>query len=185
LLRHPTGSAMQASLRFLNVDVKAAAEAPAGEMSGDLGGERLRRSFLPPQILAFTRYWLKLGGTVAPVWPQFDQTTLADIAPYFTIARCHTEEIFTFTFAGKAIAALLGEDLTGRTVNATASLWGEIDWYRRWKPVAQTAEIQVLSGSTNPPYTAGVEFIGADFPFLRQGGGAVSHVVSVTVARMN
>ena len=171
---------MQSSLRFLHVDVKAVAEALTGERSSD----RVRDG-LPPQILTFARHWLNLGGPVAPSWLQFEQNKLGELAPYIAIARCHTEEIFTFTYAGKSLAALLCEDLTGRTVNATAAIWGEINWYRRWKPVVQTAEVQVLSGSTNPPYTAGVDFIGADFPFLHEDGGDVTHIVSLTVARMN
>jgi len=165
------------ALRTIGLDVKAVAR--------KRGADLPQHPLLPQQVLAFTRHWLALGGKTPPLWSQFNMMDVGDIVPYLTMLRCNPDNSFTFTFMGSAVSAILGEDLSGCTVSAIDAVWGEIDWFRRCKPVADVADIQVLSGATNPPYTSPIDFIAADFPFMDDAGGAVSHIIGVTVARMN
>ena len=164
-------------LRSVGIDIRAIVRGrDAGQTSHPM---------LPRQILTMTRHWLKLGGKVTPRWSQFELLDVTEIAPYLTIAECLAEHTFHFSFIGSAVSALLGEDLSERTISMIAPVMGEIDWYRRCKPVSETADLQVLSGKTNPPYTAPVEFMAADFPFTTDADGAASHIVGVTVPRVN
>ena len=165
------------NLRAIGLDVKAVAR--------KRGADLPQHPLLPAQVLALTRHWLALGGKTPPHWSQFEMMDVGDVVPYLTVLRCHPDHTFTFMFMGSAVSAVLGEDLTGCAVTAREAVWGEIDWYRRCKPVADVADIQLLSGSTNPPYTSPIDFIAADFPFMDDAGGAVSYVVGVTVARLN
>jgi hypothetical protein len=165
------------ALRTIGLDMKAVAR--------KRGADLPQHPLLPQQVLAFTRHWLALGGKTPPLWSQFNMMDVGDIVPYLTMLRCNPDNSFTFTFMGSAVSAILGEDLSGCTVSAIDAVWGEIDWFRRCKPVADVADIQVLSGATNPPYTSPIDFIAADFPFMDDAGGAVSHIIGVTVARMN
>jgi len=164
-------------LRSLGIDIRAMAR----------GGTLAQTSHpaMPAQILTLTRHWLKLGGRGAPQWSQFELLDVAEVAPYLTIAECLAEHTFHFTFIGSAVSALLGEDVRDRTISLISPMLGEIDWYRRCKPVSDTADLQVLTGKTNPPYTAPVEFTAADFPFMTDSDGAVSHIIGVTVPRVN
>jgi hypothetical protein len=164
-------------LRTLGVDVRAVAR--------KRGADLPQHPLLPQQVLALTRHWLTLGGKTPPAWAQFEMMDMGDIVPYLTVLRCNPDNTFTFTFMGSAVSAVLGEDLTGHVASAAAPVWGEIDWYRRCKPVAEIADIQVLSGATNPPDTSPIEFVAADFPFMDDAGAGVSRIVGVTVARLN
>ncbi len=166
----------ESRLRAVGVDVKALARQSKGQRADVV---------LPPQILTMTRYWLKLGGKSTPHWPQFQILAVAEIVPYLTIAECLSDGSFSFAFVGSAVAAFLGEDLGNRAISAATPVLGEIDWYRRCVPVSESADIQVLSGRTDPPYTSAVEFMAADFPFVTDAEGTVSHVVGVTVPRVN
>ncbi len=165
------------SLRTLGLDVKAVAR--------KRGADLPQHPLLPPQVLAFTRQWLALGGKSLPLWSSFDLMDAGDIVPYLTILRCQPDNSFTFTFMGSAVSAILGEDLTGCMVSSRYAVWGDVDWYRRCKPVADVADIQLLSGAVNPPYTSAIDFIAADFPFMDDAGGGVSHIIGVTVAKLN
>jgi len=164
-------------LRSIDVDVRAMARKREAQPAA--------HSSLPAQILTMTRHWLKWGGKSSPRWSQFELLDVAEIAPYLTIAECRDEHTFHFTFIGSAVSALLGEDVTDRTISLAAPTMGEIDWYRRCKPVSETADLRVLTGKTNPPYTSAVEFVAADFPFVADADGGVSHVVGITVPRVN
>lgn len=168
---------LNGSLKTIGLDVKAVAR--------KRGADLPQHPLLPQQVLALTRYWLTLGGKTPPTWSQFEMIDIGDAVPYLSILRCNPDNTFTFTFMGSAVAAVLGEDLTGCTVSAANPAWGEIDWYRRCKPVADVADIQALAGKTNPPYTSPIEFVAADLPFMDDAGAAVSHIVGVTVARLN
>ncbi len=170
------------NLRHISLDLKAVAR--QSEKRGQ-GPARSHHPLLPPQILQMTRQWLALGGKHPPVWSDFEMAEVGLVVPYLSVLRCHYDHSFSFTFMGSAVSAVLGEDLTGCMVTARDAVWGEIDWYRRCKPVADIADIQLLAGSTNPPYTAAVDFIAADFPFMDDAGGAVSHIAAVTVATIN
>ncbi len=164
-------------LRSVGLDVRAIARTQHTKQPAHL--------VLPPQILAMTRYWLKIGGKGTPRWSQFQLLDVAEIAPYITVAEAVAEQTFHFTFIGSAISALLGEDVKDRTISAAFPIMGEIDWYRRCKPVSETGDLQVLTGKTNPPYTTTVEFLAADFPFITEADDTVSHIVGVTVPQVN
>src|SRR4051812_37554433 len=58
-----TMSLFGAGLRTIGLDVKAVAR--------QRGADQPNHPLLPAQVLAMTRYWLKLGGKTAPHWPQF------------------------------------------------------------------------------------------------------------------
>lgn len=176
MLKEAAMDMTSSGLRAIGLDVKALARKPA---------EPARQALLPPQVLTLTRYWLALGGKTPPLWSQFEMIHVGDVVPTLSFLRCNPDHTFTFTFMGSAVAAVLGEDLTGCAVSAGNPIWGEIDWYHRCKPVADVADIQAVSGATNPPYTARVEFITVDFPFMDDAGAAVSHTAGVTVARLN
>ena len=165
------------ALRTIGVDVK--------DVARKRGADSPQHPLLPAQVLAMTRHWLALGGKTPPHWTQFEMMDVGDTVAYLTVLRCNADNTFTFTFTGSAVSAILGEDLTGRTVSLDQPICGEIDWYRRCKPVADIADVQVLSGATNPPYTSPIDFIAADFPFMDDAGGAVSHIIGVTVAKLN
>ncbi len=162
-------------LRAIGVDVKAVARRHSHGSA--------QHPVLPQQVLTLTRHWLALGGKTPPLWSQFEMMDMADLVPHLTILRCNPDNSFLFTFMGTSIAAVLGEDLSGCIVNARHPVLAEIDWHQRCKPVADIADLQVLSGTTNPPYTSPIEFIAADFPFMDERSGAVSHIAGVTVAR--
>jgi hypothetical protein len=70
-------------------------------------------------------------------------------------------------------------------VSRSHSTWAEIDWYRRCRPVAEDADIQVLAGTANPPYTQALDFVAADFPFMDEAGDTVSHIVGLTLVKLN
>jgi hypothetical protein len=159
-------------LRILNVDLKAAL------MPGAVTPP------LPGPILATAALWLEAEPKTPPSWQSFGLDRLGEAAAYANVVRCHSDMIFTFVHAGARLTALLGEELIGRTVNYSAAAVGEIDWYRRCRPVAQSAEVRFLSGRTNPPYTSGFDFIAADFPFLGKQG-EVSHILGITVPPLN
>jgi hypothetical protein len=161
-------------LRAIGVDVKAVARHR---------GPGAQHPVLPPQVLALTRHWLALGGKTPPLWSQFEMMDVAELVPHLTILRCNPDDSFLFTFMGARISSVLGEDLCGCIVNLRHPVLAEIDWYRRCRPVADIADVQVHSGMTNPPYTSPLEFIAADFPFMDEGGGAVSHIAGITIAR--
>jgi hypothetical protein len=161
-------------LRLLKVDLIAAL-APNSPVA----------PHLPSPILATAMLWLEAGAkTGAPAWDAFDFRSLGEAASYANIIRCHNDMIFTFVHAGSRLTALLGEEVIGRTVNYAAAVIGEIDWYRRCRPVAQSAQVRIVSGRTNPPYTTGFDFIAADFPFMGEHGD-VSHILGVTVPPLN
>jgi hypothetical protein len=162
----------QDELQVLTVDLKAALA------SGTVAPH------LPGAILATAALWLKADPKTPPSWQAFDLDRLGEAAAYASVLRCHNDMIFTFVHAGARLTALLGEELIGRTINYATATVGEIDWYRRCRPVAQSAEVRVLSGRTNPPYTTGFEFIAADFPFLGKQG-EVSHILGITVPPLN
>jgi hypothetical protein len=165
------------NLRAITLDIIAAAR------KRSTGREA--HPLLPPPVLAMTRQWLALGGKRPPAWSAFEMRDVQLVMPYLSVLRCHHDNSFSFTFMGASVSAVLGEDLTGCVVTARDAVWAEIDWYRRCKPVADIADIQLLAGSTNPPYTAPLDFIAADFPFMDDAGGAVTHVATVTVAKLN
>lgn len=164
-------------LKAIGLDVKAVAR--------KRGADLPQHPLLPAQVLAMTRHWMNLGEGRAPATAQFEMMDVGDLVPYLTILRCNPDNTFTFTFTGSAVSAILGEDLTGYTVSAGDAVRGEIDWYRRCKPVADVGDLQVLAGSTRPQYTSPIDFIAADFPLMDDAGGAVSHIVGVTVTRLN
>jgi hypothetical protein len=169
--------AAASSLKTIGLDVKAVAR--------NHGADLPQHSLLPPQVLAMTRHWLALGGKTPPAAAQFDMMDVGDIVPYLTILRVNPDNSFTFTFTGSAVSAIIGEDLTGRTVTAGQAVLGEIDWFRRCRPVAEVADIQVLAGAIAPSHTSPIDFIAADFPLMDDAGGAVTEIVGVTVARLN
>jgi hypothetical protein len=164
-------------LKTVGLDVKAVAS--------KRGNDLPQHPLLPAQVLELTRYWMALGGKTPPAWSQFEMMDVGDIVPYLTILRCNPDNSFTFTFTGSAVSAIIGEDLTGQTVGAGRSLYGDIDWMRRCKPVAEIADIQVLAGAIHPAHMSAIDFIAADFPFMSDAGGAVNYIVGVTVARLN
>ena len=164
-------------LRAIGLDVKAVAR--------KRGADLPHHPLLPPPVLQLTRHWLKLGGKTPPAWSQFEMMDVSDLVPYLTVLRCNPDNTFTFMFTGSAVSTILSEDLTGHTVSAAEAVWGGIDWYRRCKPVADVADIQVLGGAINPAHMSPIEFIAADFPFMDDAGGAVRYVAGVTVARLN
>lgn len=162
-------------LRDIGLDVKAVARRR--------GPAPTPHPVLPHQVLTLTRHWLALGGKTPPLWSQFEMMDVADLVPHLTILRCNPDNSFLFTFMGSSISSVLGEDLSGCLVDERHAAMAEIDWYRRCRPVADIADVQVLSGSTNPPYTSPVEFVAADFPFMDEGGAAVSHIAGITITR--
>ncbi len=165
------------AMRTIGLDVKAVARRRGADLP--------QHSILSPPVLGLTRYWLELQHAAAPVWSDFEIMDVGDAVPYLTILECRPDNTFTFKFMGSAVSAFLGQDLTGRTVSIEDPVWGQIDWYRRCKPVSDVADIQVLSGTADPQQTSAIDFIAADFPFMDDSGGAVSHVVGVTVPRLN
>ena len=169
--------AATSGLKTVGLDVKAVAR--------KRGADLPQHPLLPSQVLELTRHWMTLGGTTPPAWSQFEMMDVGDVLPYLTILRCNPDNTFTFAFTGSAVSAVLGEDLTGRTVSAGEAVWSGIDWYRRCKPVADVADIQVVTGSMNPAHMSPMDFVAADFPFMDDAGGAVSHIIGVTVARLN
>ena len=144
-----------------------------------------RHPLLPPPILAFTQRWLTLAEGRTPSWSSFDMTNVGDTLPYLTILKCRGEKSFDVEFVGSAITALAGEDLTGSKVSPVKPVLGDIDWYSRARPTVDLADIQVATGTINPPYTSPIDYVSADFPFTTESGSAVSHVVCVTVAKLN
>ncbi|MBY0508552.1 MAG: hypothetical protein K2P94_00230 [Rhodospirillaceae bacterium] len=174
--------AATSGLTTIGLDVKAVARTHGADLQ--------QHSLLPPQVLALTRHWLALsgktgGGKTPPAAAQFEMMDVGDIVPYLTILRVNPDNTFTFTFTGSAVSAIIGEDLTGRTVTAGQAVLGEIDWFRRCRPVAEVADIQVLAGAISPSHTSPIDFIAADFPLMDDAGGAVTEIVGVTVARLN
>lgn len=165
------------ALRTIGLDVKAVAR--------KYGADLPQHPLLPEPVLALTRYWMALGGKTPPAWSQFNLMDIGEAAAYLTILRCDANNTFTFTFMGSAVSTVLGQDLTGESFTAHNGLWGAIDWYRRCKPVAEIADLQVLSGSTHPAQMSAIDFTAADFPFMDDAGGEVSYIVGVTVARLN
>jgi len=169
--------AATSGLTTIGLDVKAVAR--------NHGADLPQHSLLPPQILAMTRHWLALGGKTPPAAAQFEMMDVGDIVPYLTVLRVNPDNSFTFTFTGSAVSAIIGEDLTGRTVTAGQAVLGEIDWFRRCRPVAEVADIQVLAGAISPSHMSPIDFIAADFPLMDDAGGGVTTIVGVTVARIN
>jgi hypothetical protein len=169
--------AAASGLKTIGLDVKTVAK--------QRGADRPQHPLLPGQILELTRYWMALGGNVPPAWSQFEMMDVGDIVPYLTILRCNPDNTFTFTFTGSAVSAIIGEDLTGRTVSPGNAVYGEIDWLRRCKPVSDVADIQVVAGAIHPAHMSAIDFVAADFPFMSDAGGAVNYIVGVTVARLN
>lgn len=164
------------NLRTITLDIKAVARRRSANPA---------YPYLPHQVLTMTRQWLALSDRQPPSWSLFQMAEVGYVVPYLSVLRCQPDNSFVFTFMGPTVSAILGEDLTGCTVTARDAMWGEIDWYRRCKPVADIADVQLLAGSTNPPYTAPVDFIAADFPFMDDAGGAVTHIAAVTIAKLN
>ena len=160
-------------LRLLKVDLIAAL-APDSPLA----------PHLPAPILTTAMLWLEAAAkTGAPAWESFDFRSLGEAAAYASVVRCHNDMIFTFVHAGWRLSALLGEEIVGRTVNSASSMIGEIDWYRRCSPVVQSAQVRIVSGRTNPPYTSGFDFVAADFPFMGKQD-EVSHILGVTLPHL-
>jgi hypothetical protein len=169
--------ATRAGLETIRLDVRAVAR--------QRGADLPQHPVLPPQVLEMTRYWMSRGGHTPPCWSQFDLMDAGDLVPYLTVLRCNGDGTFTFTFTGSAVSALIGEDLTGRTVGPGRAIIGEIDWTHRCAPVAETANVQVVAGAIHPARMSAIDFVAADFPFMRDGGSTVHTIVGVTVARLN
>jgi hypothetical protein len=164
-------------MQTLTLDVKRVAR--------DRGDHQPQHPLFSHSILAFTRYWLKLGEGRAPVWADFDMIVVADALPYLTVFKCDGNSRFTIEFTGSAIAALAGEDLSGRQVTFLDPAQADIDWFERVRTTAKTADIHLSTGSTKPAYTASLDFVAADFPFMDDTGQTVSRVVCLTVPKMN
>ena len=161
-------------LQLLKVDLLAA-----------LAPDSVAAPRLPSPILTTAMAWLEAAAKAgSPSWEAFDVRSLGEAAAYASVIRCDNDIVFTFEHVGTRLSALLSEDVIGRTINSGSATAGEIDWYRRCSPVAQSGQVRLVSGSTNPPYTSGFDFIAADFPFTGKQGD-VSHILGVTVPPVN
>jgi hypothetical protein len=164
-------------MQTLALDVKRVAR--------ERGAHLPQHPMLSHAILAFTRYWLKLGGGRPPAWADFDMMGAGDALPYLTIFKCSGESSFTIEFTGSAISALAGEDLAGRKVTFIDHAHGDIDWFERVCGAVKKADIQLSTGSTSPAYTSSLDFVAADFPFMDGGGNVVNRVVCLTIPKLN
>jgi hypothetical protein len=164
-------------MQTVTLDVKSVAR-----LRGD---HQPRHPLLPPAVLAFTKYWMKLSERRPPRWSLFQLVDARDAAPYITIFKCHGEASFTVEFMGSAVSAMLGEDLTGLRFSRSSPTVAEIDWFERCLSALENRDLHVVTGTANPQYTSKIEYVGADFPFLEDGGDDVTRVVTLTVGRTN
>lgn len=164
-------------MQTVTIDVKSIAR--------HRGPHQPRHPTLPPAILAFTKYWMQLGEPRPPTWARFQMLDVLDIVPYLTVFKCHGEPCFTVEFMGSAVAAMLGEDMTGAEFTASTPTVAEIDWFERCLGAIERRDVNTVAGTANPQYTSKLEYVGADFPFLDDRGAEVSYVVALTVGRTN
>ncbi|MBL8645247.1 MAG: hypothetical protein JNK21_15045 [Rhodospirillaceae bacterium] len=153
-------------------------------LARDRGPHRPSHPLLPHPVIGFTQYWLNLGeGDGLPDWSGYDLMDVADHAPYLTVLRLGADGVHV-EFVGSAVTALVGEDFAGAKVTRDNPKIADIDWYSRAQNAATTSDIQVASGKVHPPYTSDFDYVSADFPF-RDEKGQITHVVCVTVAKLN
>jgi subtilisin family serine protease len=154
-------------------------------LARDQGPHRPSHPLLPHPVIGFTQYWLNLGeGDGLPQWSTFDLMDLGENAPHLTVLKINTDNTVDVEFVGSAVTALVGEDFAGMSASADKPMICEIDWYNRAIAAADQSDIQVGNGKVNPPYTSEIEYVSADFPF-RDDDGHITHVVCVTVAKLN
>jgi|GEM_PF-2397249 len=144
-----------------------------------------RHPLLPPQIITFTRRWLSLADGFTPRWAQFDMLDVADSVPYLTVLKARGERAFDVEFVGSAVTALTDGLISVGKVIIPSSVLGDIAWVGRAKLAVDLADIQVATGTVNPPYTSAIDYVAADFPFLGEAGAAVETIACVTVPRVN
>ncbi|MDX2221638.1 MAG: hypothetical protein SFV21_02750 [Rhodospirillaceae bacterium] len=166
-----------ASHQALHLDVKTLAR--------ERGAHRPRHPLMPPAVLAFTRYWMRLSQTRPPRWSLFHMIDVQDIAPYVTVLRCDGGSAFTVEFMGSAVATMLGEDLTGTRVTQASPTFADIDWFERCRAAIAHHDVVVSNGSATPKHTSRIDFVAADYPFMDDAGVDVSRVVALTVATVN
>lgn len=153
-------------------------------MARTRGAHQPGHPLLPAQVLAFTNYWLALNNGHVPAWSAFDMLKVSDAAPYLTVLRRCGAGVYEIEFAGSAVAAMAGEDLTGKRVNRIYPMQGEIDWFSRVLAAAEHSDVNFSSGTINAPHTPAIEYVGADFPFKGDGGDP-DIVVCLTMAKLN
>jgi hypothetical protein len=164
-------------MQALSLDIK--------QLARERSPSQPRHSLLPPPILAFTRHWLNLADGFTPRWPQFDMLDVADAVPYLTVLKARGERAFDVEFVGSAVTALTDGLIAAGKVIIPSSVLGDIAWVGRAKLAMDLADIQVATGSVNPPYTSSIEYVSADFPFLGEAGAAVETVACVTIPKVN
>ncbi|MBL8628239.1 MAG: hypothetical protein JNM81_01330 [Rhodospirillaceae bacterium] len=154
-------------------------------MARDRGPHRPHHPLLPHPVIGFTQHWLNLGNNGSlPQWSAFDLRDVGENAPHLTILKIASDGSVDVEFVGSAVSALVGEEFAGTSATAENPTICDIDWYNRAQAAADQSDIQVSNGKVNPPYTSEIEYVSADFPF-RGDDGQISHVVCVTVAKLN
>jgi len=148
------------------------------------GPHQPRHPLLPHPIITFTHCWLDLDDGLPPAFAAFDMIDVVDVVPYLTILKRTGEGIYTIDFAGSAIAALSGEDPTGKRVTRGAPAQGDVNWFERCEIAIAHADMNVSNGVLHPPQTSSIDYVSADFPF-RDDDGALTHVICVTVPKLN
>ncbi|MCB2107811.1 MAG: PAS domain-containing protein [Rhodobacteraceae bacterium] len=149
------------------------------------GAHQPRHPLVPAAILAFTRYWMKLSESRPPAWSLFNLVDIQEIAPYITVMRANGNGTYEIEFMGSAVSTMVGEDLTGTQISRLNAETAEIDWLERWRAAAEKNDLNLSTGAANPQYTSRIEFVAADFPFVEDGRADISHVVALTVAKVN
>lgn len=153
-------------------------------LARERGAHQPSHPLLPPPIIAFTQYWLKLAEGRTPTWASFDMMDVAEAAPYLTILKVRGESACDLEFVGSGMTAIIGEDITGQRVTESSPIVGDVNWFERAKVTVDRADIHVDNGTINPEYTSEIEYVSADFPFS-DDTGAVTHVICITVAKLN
>ena len=79
-----------------------------------------------------------------------------------------------------AVAAMIGQDLTGETVATSEANEQDIDWAERVKPVLADGEMHLQKGVADSQYASSIDFIALDMPIRSADNDGIEYIVGCT-----
>ena len=135
---------------------------------------------LPAPVVDVAKQWCRITKDKTPRWSEFSMSAFGEAASHMTVLHKLPDGRFSFEFCGSAVAAMIGQDLTGETVVASEANEADIDWAERVKPVLADAEMHLQKGVADSQYTSSVDFIALDMPIRSADNDEIEYIVGCT-----
>lgn len=135
---------------------------------------------LPQPVVDVAKQWCKIADGKTPHWHEVNMSAFGEAMPHMTVLHKTKDGRFTFEFFGSAVAAMVGQDMTGETVAASDANDADINWAQRVKPVLADGEMHLQKGVADSQYASSIDFIALDMPILSADNDEIEYIVSCT-----